>query len=107
MLLTLMVAIAATIVVANIEGFGWPLVGGDRASIAALCLLGGVVYRLSPAGDEPSDAITTGLGVLGGGAFFLVAADIFVGTDLVLVLLLTTLALVWLVLTLRHLRQRG
>lgn len=100
---TAAVATAGLVVVANVAGWNWPVIGGDRVSVLALGVLGALMYRLAAPRHEPTDALTTALGVLGVGAIFLVAAGALIGTHVVLFLLLLILGVAWGVLTLRHL----
>ena len=104
-LLTLIVAVAVLIVVANVRNWQLPLVAGDRATVAALAILALLLALAAPPGREPTDAVTTGLDVLGVGVIFLVAAGLAIGTHLILALLTSLLALIWLLLTIRHLRR--
>jgi hypothetical protein len=98
---------AVLVVVANIDGWNWPLIAGDRASIATLALLGVAAYLSRSPSTEPSNAVTKGLELVGAGAIVLTVAGLLIGTDVVLALLLSMLVLVWAVLTSRHHLHHG
>ena len=103
--LTLAVAAAMLVVVANVRNWQLPLIGSDRASIAAVAFLALLMALAAPPAHEPIDRITTALDVLGVGAIFLTIGGLALGTHLILTLLTSLLALSWLLLTIEHLRR--
>lgn len=104
---SLAVAAAVLVVVANVAEWNWPLIAGDRASIATLALLGLAQYLCCPASAEPRGVVTNALELVGVGAIALVAVGLAIESHVVLTLLLSLLVLVWAVSTLRHQLDHG
>ncbi len=105
-LATCSVGVAVLLVVANVRGWGLPLVGGDRASALALGLVAVLLYAIIPAATLHRGLLVDGLGVLGVATLSLAVAGLLVGTHLLLGALLGVLAGVWLLLEARHLPPR-
>ena len=99
---SLAVLAAGLVVVANMHGWGWPWIAGDRASVGTLALLGVAAYLVRPASAEPAGPLTNLLVAVGFGAMVLAGVGLAIGTHLALTLLLASLVLISAVLTVRH-----
>jgi hypothetical protein len=107
---TALAGLVVAIALAVTDEWGWPLLGGARAGVVALAIVGNVMclvaqtpsvveaWIASPRKD-PAIAIASALGAL---ALGLVIAGLIVGTESVLLALAFTLVTLWAVTTVIH-----
>lgn len=102
---TAAIVVAVLVLTANVRNWGLPLVGGDRASAAALAFPAAAMALAARRGAGSGDAVAVAVDVLGVGVVFLIGAGLAIGTHVVLALLTALLGLIWLLLVVR--RSRG
>jgi hypothetical protein len=107
---TVLLAGVVAVTLAVTQGWGWPLLGSERAGVAvlavigyAMCVLGGSRTAVEGLIREPrghaSVAVLSAFGAL---ALVLVVVGLLVGTQAMLVALAITLAVLWAITTARH-----
>jgi hypothetical protein len=105
--------LGAVVVLAVLQGWGWPLLGSYRAGVMALaaigvpmCLIGAYPFWDSVAFRQPRlilrDPFLTVAAMLGFAAATTLVIGLVTGTELLFVSLAVVMGALWLVATLRH-----
>ena len=106
---TVLAGLVAMVTLSVTQGWAWPMIGGPRAGIVTIGILGVAMCSIGTRSEDMAtkDALLHHPGmivgsILGAAALVLLVAGLVLGSEALLVVLAVDLLLLWAVATLRH-----